>query len=61
MKDSKELNYRGNSYTPSKNSNNANAKASNVIYRGNSYQSSNSKNIDKSNSNRVYRGVEYSI
>ncbi len=59
MKDSKELNYRGNSYTPSKNSNNA--QASKVIYRGNSYQSSNSKNIEKSNSNRVYRGVEYSI
>ena len=59
MKDSKELNYRGNSYTPTKNSNNA--KASNVIYRGNSYQSSNSKNLEKSNSNRVYRGVEYSI
>ena len=59
MKDSKELNYRGNSYTPSKNSNNV--KSSNVIYRGNSYQSSNSKNIEKSNSNRVYRGVEYSI
>jgi len=59
MKDSKELNYRGISYTPSKNSNNA--KASNVIYRGNSYQSSDSKNIEKSNSNRVYRGVEYSI
>ncbi len=59
MKDSKELNYRGNSYIPSKNSNNA--KASNVIYRGNSYQSSDSKNIEKSNSSRVYRGVEYSI
>ena len=59
MKDSKELNYRGNSYTPSNNSNNA--QASNVIYRGNSYQSSNSKKIEKSNSNRVYRGVEYSI
>ena len=59
MKDSKELNYRGISYIPSNNSNNA--KASKVIYRGNSYQSSDSKNIDKSNSNRVYRGVEYSI
>ena len=59
MKDSKELNYRGNNYTPSNNSNNA--EASNAIYRGNSYQSSNSKNIDKSNSNRVCRGVEYSI
>jgi len=44
---------------PSKNSNNA--KASNIIYRGNSYKSSDSKNIEKSNSNRVYRGVEYSI
>ena len=59
MKDSKELNYRGNRYTPSKNSNNV--KSSNVIYRGNSYQSSDSKNIEKSNSSRVYRGVEYSI
>ena len=51
MKDSKELNYRGNSYIPSNNSNNA--KASNIIYRGNSYQSSDSKNVEKSNSNRV--------
>ena len=59
MKDSKELNYRGNSYVPSRNSNNA--KASNIIYRGNSYQSSDSKNSEKSNSSRVYRGVEYSI
>tara|TARA_B100000963_G_C22633915_1_gene676504 strand:+ start:216 stop:395 length:180 start_codon:yes stop_codon:yes gene_type:complete len=59
MKDSKELNYRGNSYTPSKNSNNS--EASDVIYRGNTYQSSDSKNLEKSNSNIVYRGVEYSI
>lgn len=59
MKDSKELNYRGNSYTPSKNSNNF--EASDVIYRGNTYQSSDSKNLEKSNSNIVYRGVEYSI
>ena len=59
MKDSKELNYRGNSYTPSKNS--SNSEASDVIYRGNTYQSSDSKNLEKSNSNIVYRGVEYSI
>ena len=59
MKDSKQLNYRGNSYVPSKNS--KSASASNIIYRGNSYQSSDSKNSEKSNSSRVYRGVEYSI
>ena len=59
MKDSNQLNYRGNSYDPSKNSKNADA--SNKIYRGNSYQSSGSKNSEKSNSSRVYRGVEYSI